>query len=136
MILMKLPVSCGNFASDTSTSRHVFGVCMSIFLTLWRASHGKKMWTGACKCSLFVCWYHHLSLGEVDIVSAGVTRASNAIRIGKLCNLPQLEILPVCYRKESGLPFFETILMPALPKSAGLPVGLTQQTKKRLQDGR
>eukprot|EP01032_Pedospumella_encystans_P009104 gene9104-10749_t len=38
--------------------------------------------------------------------------------------------------KESGLPFFETILMPALPKSAGLPVGLTQQTKKRLQDGR
>ena len=40
------------------------------------------------------------------------------------------------HRKESGLPFFETILMPALPKSAGLPVGLTQQTKKRLQDGR
>ena len=40
------------------------------------------------------------------------------------------------YRKESGLPFFEVILLPNLPKSAGLPVGLTQQTKLRLQDGR
>jgi len=38
--------------------------------------------------------------------------------------------------KESGMPFYEVLLMPKLPKSAGLPVGLTQQTKLRLQDGR
>jgi hypothetical protein len=41
----------------------------------------------------------------------------------------------VC-RKESGLPFYDIILLPNLPKSAGLPVGTTQQTKLRLQDGR
>jgi hypothetical protein len=34
------------------------------------------------------------------------------------------------------MPFYEIILLPSLPKSAGLPVGLTQQTKLRLQDGR
>ena len=34
------------------------------------------------------------------------------------------------------MPFYEIILLPNLPKSAGLPVGLTQQTKLRLQDGR
>ncbi len=39
-------------------------------------------------------------------------------------------------RKESGLPFYDIILLPNLPKSAGLPVGTTQQTKLRLQDGR
>jgi hypothetical protein len=39
-------------------------------------------------------------------------------------------------RKESGLPFYDIILLPDLPKSAGLPVGTTQQTKLRLQDGR
>lgn len=44
--------------------------------------------------------------------------------------------IPVTHRKESGMPFFEIILLPNLPKSAGLPVGLTQQTKLRLQDGR
>lgn len=37
--------------------------------------------------------------------------------------------------KESGLPFFDIILITGLPKSAGLPVGLTQQTKKRLVPG-
>jgi hypothetical protein len=37
--------------------------------------------------------------------------------------------------KESGLPFYDIILLPDLPKSAGLPVGTTQQVKKRLQSG-
>ena len=38
--------------------------------------------------------------------------------------------------KESGLPFYDIILIDNLPKSAGLPVGTTQQVKKRLLDGR
>jgi len=38
--------------------------------------------------------------------------------------------------KESGMPFYDSVLLPNLPKSAGLPVGLTQQTKLRLLDGR
>lgn len=38
--------------------------------------------------------------------------------------------------KRSGLPFYDVINMPPLPKSAGLPVGLTQQVKARLVDGR
>ena len=37
--------------------------------------------------------------------------------------------------KESGLPFYDIILIDNLPKSAGLPVGTTQQVKKRLQSG-
>ncbi len=37
--------------------------------------------------------------------------------------------------KESGLPFYDMILVENLPKSAGLPVGLTQQIKKRLVSG-
>jgi len=37
--------------------------------------------------------------------------------------------------KESGLPFYDMILVQDLPKSAGLPVGLTQQVKKRLVSG-
>lgn len=37
--------------------------------------------------------------------------------------------------KESGLPFYDIILIDDLPKSAGLPVGTTQQVKKRLQSG-
>lgn len=37
---------------------------------------------------------------------------------------------------ESGLPFFDIVLLDKLPKSAGLPVGTTQQVKARLQDGR
>lgn len=36
----------------------------------------------------------------------------------------------------SGLPFYDIILMPKLPKSAGLPVGLTQEVKRRLLDRR
>jgi len=39
-------------------------------------------------------------------------------------------------RENSGLPFYDVILMARLPKSAGLPVGLTQQVKQRLADGR
>jgi len=38
--------------------------------------------------------------------------------------------------QQSGLPFYDIILMPTLPKSAGLPVGLTQEVKRRLLDGR
>ena len=37
--------------------------------------------------------------------------------------------------KESGLPFFDIILITNLPKSASLPVATTQQTKLRLQSG-
>ena len=33
--------------------------------------------------------------------------------------------------KESGLPFLEVLLLPTLPKSAGLPVGTTQQGEFR-----
>lgn len=36
---------------------------------------------------------------------------------------------------ESGLPFFDVVLLDNLPKSAGLPVGLTQVTKQRLLPG-
>jgi hypothetical protein len=39
-------------------------------------------------------------------------------------------------RKDSGLPFYDVILLPKLPKNASLPVGTTQQAKLRLQDGR
>lgn len=39
-------------------------------------------------------------------------------------------------RNKSGLPFYDVILLPPLPKSAGLPVGTTQQVKMRLLDGR
>ena len=39
-------------------------------------------------------------------------------------------------RERSGLPFHDVILLPKLPKAAGLPVGLTQQLKQRLVDGR
>ena len=35
-----------------------------------------------------------------------------------------------------GLPFHDIILLPKLPKSAGLPVGTTQQVKQRLVSGR
>ncbi len=38
--------------------------------------------------------------------------------------------------KESGLPFYDIILIDNLPKSAGLPVGTTQQVKKRLLSGK
>eukprot|EP00597_Dinobryon_sp_UTEXLB2267_P000987 CAMPEP_0170065456 /NCGR_PEP_ID=MMETSP0019_2-20121128/5536_1 /TAXON_ID=98059 /ORGANISM="Dinobryon sp., Strain UTEXLB2267" /LENGTH=553 /DNA_ID=CAMNT_0010272329 /DNA_START=11 /DNA_END=1669 /DNA_ORIENTATION=+ len=38
--------------------------------------------------------------------------------------------------KESGLPFYDLILISGLPKSAGLPVATTQHTKQRLLDGR
>lgn len=37
--------------------------------------------------------------------------------------------------KESGLPFYELLLLPTLPKSAGLPVGTMQQVKKKFQTG-
>lgn len=37
--------------------------------------------------------------------------------------------------RESGLPFYDIILISNLPKSAGLPVGTTQQVKKRLESG-
>jgi hypothetical protein len=40
------------------------------------------------------------------------------------------------YRKESGLPFFDILLITGLPKSASLPVATTQQTKLRLQTGK
>ena len=35
----------------------------------------------------------------------------------------------------SGLPFYDMLLLPSLPKSAGLPVGTMQEVKKRFQDG-
>lgn len=37
--------------------------------------------------------------------------------------------------KDSGLPFFDIILITGLPKSASLPVATTQQTKIRLKSG-
>jgi hypothetical protein len=37
--------------------------------------------------------------------------------------------------KESGLPFYDILLLPNLPKSAGLPVGTTQRTKAKLASG-
>jgi len=37
--------------------------------------------------------------------------------------------------KESGMPFYDVILLENLPKSAGLPVGTTQQVKQRLVSG-
>ena len=39
-------------------------------------------------------------------------------------------------KTQSGLPFYDVILILGLPKSAGLPVGLTAQVKLRLQDRR
>lgn len=38
-------------------------------------------------------------------------------------------------RKNSGLPFFDVLLLDNLPKSASLPVATVQTTKKRIQDG-
>jgi len=37
--------------------------------------------------------------------------------------------------KESGLPFYDILLLEGLPKSASLPVATTQKTKKKLQSG-
>jgi hypothetical protein len=37
--------------------------------------------------------------------------------------------------KESGLPFYDILLLEGLPKSASLPVATTQQTKRKLQSG-
>lgn len=39
-------------------------------------------------------------------------------------------------RNESGLPFFDVMLIENLPKSASLPVATVQQTKARILDGR
>lgn len=39
-------------------------------------------------------------------------------------------------RNESGLPFYDVLLLQNLPKSASLPVATVQQTKARLVDGR
>jgi hypothetical protein len=36
---------------------------------------------------------------------------------------------------QSGLPFWDILLLPKLPKSAGLPVGTTQQVKEKLVSG-
>ncbi len=38
-------------------------------------------------------------------------------------------------RHASGLPFYDVILLDNLPKSASLPVGTVQATKKRIQSG-
>ena len=40
-----------------------------------------------------------------------------------------------CSRNESGLPFFDVILVNNLPKSASLPVATSQQVKKRIING-
>lgn len=40
------------------------------------------------------------------------------------------------HRNESGLPFFDVMLIENLPKSASLPVATVQQTKARIMDGR
>jgi len=39
-------------------------------------------------------------------------------------------------RNESGLPFYDVVVLLNLPKSASLPVATVQQTKARLADGR
>ena len=38
-------------------------------------------------------------------------------------------------RNLSGLPFFDVLLLTHLPKSAGLPVATSQETKKRILSG-
>lgn len=38
-------------------------------------------------------------------------------------------------KKQSGLPFYDVLLLDNLPKSAGLPVGTTQATKDKLRSG-
>lgn len=38
-------------------------------------------------------------------------------------------------RNESGLPFFQVLLLEGLPKSASLPVATVQQAKQRLASG-
>lgn len=46
-----------------------------------------------------------------------------------------LHVFRMLIRSESGLPFFDVLLIKDLPKSASLPVATVQTTKELLRDG-
>lgn len=56
------------------------------------------------------------------------------VQVCQLCNCYLLHHYSL-HRTTSGLPFFDVMLLPDLPKSASLPVGTVQETKRRIVNG-